>query len=96
MIGDKSISLSTGILGSLTHSQMPNYFRGFAVKPLAYRIAGQGILDAAKIGNVANSAQLESESWEGWGSYDDTLTLFRGLWCTRTVRDAQLGGREDA
>jgi hypothetical protein len=61
-------------------AKVPDYFRGYAVKPLARRIAGQGILDAAKIGAAANSLQQAPEAWKEWGNYSDILTLFRRLW----------------
>ena len=61
-------------------AEVPDYFRGFAVKRLAQRIAGQGILDAAKIGIAANSLQQEPEAWKEWGAYSDILTQFRRLW----------------
>ena len=38
---------------------VPEHFRGFAVKPLAQRIAGQGILDAAIIGFAENSVKSQ-------------------------------------
>lgn len=61
-------------------SRVPDVFRGYPVRPLAERIAGQGILDPAKIGAAANSLELEPEAWESWASYGDTLTQFRRLW----------------
>jgi len=47
---------------------------------LAERIAGQGVLDAANIGAMANSLELEPEAWKAWASHEDTLTQFRRLW----------------
>jgi hypothetical protein len=61
-------------------ANVPEYFRDYAVKPLAQRIAGQGMLDAAKIGIAANSLLQEPKSWKGWGTYNDILTQFRRLW----------------
>jgi len=65
---------------TLAVCKVPDVFRGYPVRPLAERIAGQGILDAANIGAMANSLALEPEGWKGWASYEDTLTQFRRLW----------------
>jgi predicted nucleotidyltransferase len=66
-------------------TQVPDKFRGFPVLPLAQRIAGQGTLDAAKIGAAANSMILDPDSWKTWGSFDYTLTQFRRLWFVLVV-----------
>jgi hypothetical protein len=50
------------------------------VRPLAERIAGGGVLDAALIGAAANSLKLEPEIWQYWASYEEVLTQFRRLW----------------
>jgi hypothetical protein len=60
--------------------QVPDVFRNYPVRPLAERIAGEGILDAAKIGAAANTLELEPQAWKAWASYEDTLTQFRRLW----------------
>jgi Protein of unknown function (DUF3626) len=60
--------------------EVPGIFRGYAVRPLAERIAGDGMLDAANIGAAANSVKLDPEAWNGWASGDDILTQFRRLW----------------
>ncbi len=65
---------------TLAVDQVPDNFRGYAVRPLAVRIAGIGILDAAKIGEAANSLWRDPESWKDWGSFDESLTRFRRLW----------------
>jgi Protein of unknown function (DUF3626) len=65
---------------TLPVNKVPHTFRDYPVRPLAERIAHRGILDAAKIGEAANSVHLERELWRGWASYDDTLTQFRRLW----------------
>jgi Protein of unknown function (DUF3626) len=59
---------------------IPEHFRGFAVRSLAQRIAGQGILDAAIIGIAENSVKLEPESWKDWEAGADIFTQFRRLW----------------
>src|SRR4030095_15120757 len=49
---------------TLPVSQVPDVFRDFPVRPLAERIAAQGILNAANIGAIANSLELEPEQWK--------------------------------
>jgi len=65
---------------TLPVSKVPDVFREYPVRPLAERIAGQGILNAANIGAMANSLEFEPEAWKGWASHEDTLTQFRRLW----------------
>ena len=65
---------------TLPVANVPDTFRGYAVKPLAARIAGQGTLNAAKIGAAANTLQLNPESWKDWGTHDNIITQFRKLW----------------
>jgi hypothetical protein len=65
---------------TLAVSQVPDVFRDYPVRPLAERIAGQGIVDAAKIGAMANSLEREPKAWNDWASCEDTLTQFRRLW----------------
>jgi hypothetical protein len=65
---------------TLPVGKVPDFFRGYPVRALAERIAGQGILDAANIGAMANSLELEPEAWDGWASYEDVVTQFRRLW----------------
>lgn len=60
--------------------EVPDVFRDYPVRPLAERIAGDGMLDAANIGAAANSVKLDPEAWNGWASSDDILTQFRRLW----------------
>jgi hypothetical protein len=61
-------------------SKVPAVFRDYPVRSLAERIAGQGVLDAAKIGAAANSVEFEPKGWKDWAPYEDTLTQFRRLW----------------
>lgn len=61
-------------------SEVPDSFRDYPVRPLAERIAGDGILDAARIGDAANSVTLEPKAWEGWASHEEILAQFRRLW----------------
>ena len=65
---------------TLPVAKVPDMFREYPVRPLAERIAGQGILNPANIGAMANSLELEPEAWQGWASHEDTLTQFRRLW----------------
>lgn len=60
--------------------QVPEFFRGYPIAPLARRAAGAGLLDAANLGVLANSVELEPDAWKDWASYEDTLTQFRRLW----------------
>ncbi len=59
---------------------VPYGFRGYPIAPLAYRAAENGVLDAANMGALANSLELEPERWKDWAPYEDTLTQFRRLW----------------
>jgi Protein of unknown function (DUF3626) len=61
-------------------SKVPDIFRDYPVRPLAERIASDGLLDAANIDAAANSVKLEPQAWEGWASDDDILAQFRRLW----------------
>lgn len=65
---------------ALQVSKTPNAFRDCPIRPLAERIAGQGVLDAANIGTEANSLHLRPETWEGWDSHEYILAQFRRLW----------------
>jgi Protein of unknown function (DUF3626) len=60
--------------------EVPDVFRDYPVRPLAERIAGDGLLDAANIGAAANSVRLNPKMWEGWASEDDIQTQFRRMW----------------
>jgi hypothetical protein len=86
-IGTKyQIALSWHPGFTLPTSEVPEVFRGLPVRPLAERIAERGILDAAKIGAMANTVELEPKAWEGWGScnpsvlHEFILAQFRRLW----------------
>lgn len=70
-------------------SEVPDSFRDYPVRPLAERIAGDGILDAARIGDAANSVILDPKAWEGWASHEEILTQFRRLWHLVVLRGAQ-------
>jgi len=74
-------------------NEVPDVFRDYPVRPLAERIAVDGVLDAANIGTAANSVLLDPKIWEGWATSDDLLTQFRRLWhvlvLIGTPRDAR-------
>ena len=59
--------------------RVPVAFRGFEVRRLAERIAGDGVLDAARIGDAANSVVTDPEAWSGWDT-DALRVQFRRLW----------------
>lgn len=65
---------------TLPVTKVPNVFRDYPIRPLAERIAGQGVLDAANIGKEANSLHLTPETWEGYASHEEILAQFRRLW----------------
>ena len=65
---------------SLSVAEVPHHFRGYEVKPLAHRIAGTGMLDAASIGIAANTLVQNPESWKDWGAEHTILAQFRRLW----------------
>jgi hypothetical protein len=64
----------------VTVREVPDIFRDYPVRPLAERIAVDGMLDAAIIGAAANSIYLDPAIWKGWASEDDLLAQFRRLW----------------
>ncbi|RYY75391.1 MAG: DUF3626 domain-containing protein [Gammaproteobacteria bacterium] len=71
--------------------QVPYEFRGYPIAPLARRAAKNGLLDAADIGALANSLELEPDAWKDWASYDDTLIQFRRLWHFMVMEGAPRG-----
>ena len=68
--------------------EVPDVFRDYPVRPLAERIAGRGILDAAKIGAAANTVEFDPKAWEAWGSYEFILAQFRRLWHVVVLKGA--------
>jgi hypothetical protein len=71
--------------------EVPDIFRDYPVRPLAERIAGDGMLDAANIGDAANSVHLDPKMWEGWACDDDLLAQFRRLWHVLVLSGAPRG-----
>jgi len=61
-------------------AEVPQSFRGYEVRALAQRVAVEGLLDAAALGEAANTLALDPDSWRGWGTEDEILTRFRRLW----------------
>lgn len=61
-------------------SEVPNHFRGYQIGPLVERIARDGILTTAKIGEAANDFQRRPESWPYLGEGLEPLTYFRRVW----------------
>jgi hypothetical protein len=76
---------------TLPTSEVPDVFRDYPVRPLAQRIAGRGMLDAANIGAAANSVKVEAAAWKGWASDDDIRTQFRRLWHVLVLNGAPRG-----
>jgi hypothetical protein len=59
---------------------VPDDFRGPAMRPLASRISENGILDAAVIGAAESSLYWRPGKWHDWGSRDETLQHLKQLW----------------
>lgn len=59
---------------------VPSAFRGPKIPLLAQRIAGNGIVTAATIGEAAVSLAQEPEQWHDWGTYRETLQHIKQLW----------------
>lgn len=72
-------------------SRVPDDFRGSAMPPLARRIAGDGVLDVALIGQAARSLTLQPELWQDWGSHKDTLQHLKQLWHVLVQYGVQFG-----
>lgn len=60
--------------------QVPDDFRGPAMRPLAARIAVDGMIDAAVIGAAEATVHTEPAEWRDWGSRDETLQHLKQLW----------------
>lgn len=59
---------------------VPEEFRGPAIPRLAKRIARDGIVDAAIIGNAQRSLRLRSDDWRDSGAPADVLQHLKQLW----------------
>ena len=75
---------------------VPDYFRGYATKPLAMRIAGEGTIDASNIGAAANSYYLKPELWRELGTLEEGLTHFRRIWHVLVKKALPLTTQEHA
>ncbi len=65
---------------ALPIAEVPSHFRGYEIGPLVKRIATDGILTTAKIGEAANAFQRGPESWPYLGEGQEPLTYFRRVW----------------
>ena len=59
---------------------VPDNFRGPAMPRLAQRIAGDGMLDAAVIGEAESTLYSQPERSSDWGSREETLQHLKQLW----------------
>jgi hypothetical protein len=64
----------------LRADDVPDDFRGPAMRPLARRIAPDGWLDAAVIGAAEASLRARPDDWRDRGSYDETWQHLKQLW----------------
>lgn len=79
------LSLRAALWLSLAGWQVPDAFRGSAMRPIAERVVDQfgqdGVLDAAAIGRAAASLARTPEAWADRGeSVADTRQLLKQLW----------------
>lgn len=59
---------------------VPDDFRGPAMRPLAQRISPSGSIDAAIIGAAEASLYMRPDDWKDWGSREETLQHLKQLW----------------
>jgi hypothetical protein len=60
--------------------EVPDDFRGPAMRPLAQRISPDGRLDAAVIGAAEASLHTRPAEWRDWGSQAEVLQHLKQLW----------------
>lgn len=60
--------------------EVPSAFRGPKIPLLAQRIAGDGVVTAATIGEAAVSLARQPEQWHDWATYGETLQHIKRLW----------------
>lgn len=60
--------------------QVPDHFRGPVMVPLAARVAPDGILNAAMIGQAVVALRQHPEDWVEWGTYEETLQFLKQIW----------------
>jgi len=61
-------------------SEVPDDFRGPRMRPLAERIAGDALLDAALLGTAARSLIEEPDRWREWATPAETWQHIKQLW----------------
>lgn len=59
---------------------VPDDFRGPAMRPLAQRVSPNGPIDAAIIGAAEASLYMQPDDWKDWGSREETLQHLKQLW----------------
>lgn len=64
----------------LRAEEFPDEFRGFGTRRVAERVAVKGLVDAAGLGAGENDYRMNPETWPGFGSTSETLTMFRRVW----------------
>ncbi len=64
----------------LASSLVGDEFRGPEIPRLAQRIAPNGSVDCAVIGEAARSLHHHPDSWKDWGTRADRLQLLKKLW----------------
>ena len=65
---------------ALRAAEVPPDFRGPRMRPLAERIAGDTLLDAAALGRAARSIVESPERWHDWGTPAATWQHIKQLW----------------
>ena len=64
----------------LATDQVPVDFRGPIMVPLAARIAPDGMLNTAKIGQAVVALRRFPNAWEEWGTFEETLQYLKQIW----------------
>jgi len=64
----------------LSVHDVPDDFRGPEMPRLARRIAAKGLVTAAVIGAAEATLYCKPETWQDWGSYEETLQDLKQLW----------------
>jgi hypothetical protein len=64
----------------LAAEDVPDDFRGPRMRPLAYRIARGGVIDAAAIGAAEATLHSSPDVWQDWGTPDEVLQYLKQLW----------------
>jgi len=59
---------------------VPDDFRGPAMRPLAERISADGTVDAAVVGAAEASVHARPSDWDDWGTREETLQQLKQLW----------------